>query len=317
MKKTKKKAILGIDIGGTKIACGVVSNGKALTKIYTEKTPPGKKILSVVEKHYKLFSNHFLIAGIGISTAGMVSDEGKIVGSSGNISNWEGTEVSKTLSKKLRLPVIVENDANAAAFAEYHIGGAKGANPLLMVTLGTGVGGGIVVNGKLVRGAHYAGGEIGHIQLSYFKERYCTCGKYDCFEAYASGNGLLALIKNYFSTSAPNISTRELFRLSKSKLKNEKNKKLLAIRAVEDWHFYVALGLANLIHVFDPKHVVLSGGLSEEINLNILNDFINNLLLPALRKEIKGGLIQKSILSNDAGLLGASLLANQYVDSYQ
>ncbi|MBI3591831.1 MAG: ROK family protein [Candidatus Melainabacteria bacterium] len=305
MKKQQlKKTIMGIDIGGTKIACALVSSGKLASPVYTARTPRGEKILSVVSKFYEQFSRKYLISGVGISTAGMVSDHGRIVGSTGNIPGWQGTKVKEILQKKYRLPVVVENDANAAAYAEYQIGSARGANPLLMITLGTGVGGGVVVNGRLVRGAHFAGGEIGHIKLSYTKQRRCTCGRYDCLEAYASGNGLLALIKHYFPDKYKKISTRDLFRLAR--LKNKSS--IFAIRAVEDWHFYIALGICNLFQVFDPEKIVLSGGLSEEVNINYLVKETGKLLLPALSKSVR---IEKSRLGNNAGLLGAALLASQ------
>lgn len=304
----KKQVILGIDIGGTKIAAALVSSGKLVTPVYSVKTPHGKKILNVIGDFYNKFSKKYLISGIGISTAGMVSDDGKIMGSTGNIPGWQGTKVKESLQKRYRLPTVVENDANAAAYAEYQIGSAKGANPLLMITLGTGVGGGIVVSGKLVRGAHFAGGEIGHIKLSYTKQRHCTCGSYDCLEAYASGNGLLALIKHYFPNKYKKISTRDLFKLAKSKSRDRSTQSLLAVRAIEDWHFYIALGICNLFQVFDPKKIVLSGGLSSEVDVKYLTKKTQKLVLPALTKSIH---IEKSVLGNDAGLLGAALLASQ------
>ena len=305
MKKTNlKKTILGVDIGGTKIACALVSSGRLITPIDTVKTPRGEKILSVVGKFYEKFAKKYLISGIGISTAGMVSNEGRIVGSTGNIPGWQGTKVKEILQKKYRLPVVVENDANAAAYAEYQIGSARGANPLLMITLGTGVGGGVVVNGKLVRGAHFAGGEIGHIRLSYTKQRLCTCSRYDCLEAYASGNGLLALIKHYFPENYKKINTKHLFKLAKSKNKNS----IFAIRAIEDWHFYIAEGICNLFQVFDPEKIILSGGLSKEIDLKYLKNQVAKQVLPALENKVH---IEKSVLNNDAGLLGAALLAGQ------
>lgn len=304
--KKFKKMIMGVDIGGTKIAFVLVSSGRLMTPVYQAKTPKGEKILSVVGEYYEKFSKKYLISGIGISTAGMVSDSGQIVGSTGNISGWQNTKVKEILQKKYRLPVVVENDANSAAYAEYQIGSAKGANPLLMITLGTGVGGGVVVNGRLIRGSHYAGGEIGHIKLSYTKQRYCTCTRYDCFEAYASGNGLLALIRHYFPDKAKKMTTRDLFKLANRK--GGVTPPLLAIRAVEDWHFYIALGICNLFQVIDPQKIVLSGGLSDEVDIKYLTIKTRELLLPALKNKVH---IEKSRLGNDAGLLGAALLASQ------
>lgn len=304
LKKQLKKVILGIDIGGTKIACALLSSGRLVTPIYNAETPRADKILRVVGNFYEKLSRKYLISGVGISTAGMVSDDGQVVGSTANLPGWQGTKVKEILQKKYRLPVIVENDANSAAYAEYQIGSAKGANPLLMVTLGTGVGGGIVVNGRLVRGSHFAGGEIGHTKLSYTKQRLCTCGGYDCFEAYCSGKGLIALIKHYFSNNKSNMSTRKLFQLAKSKSRDS----VPAIRAIEDWHYFIALGICNLFQAIDPKKIVLSGGLSEEVDVGFLTSQTKKLLLPELGKSLH---IEKSVLGNDAGLLGAALLASQ------
>lgn len=306
-KMKNNKTILGIDIGGTKIASCVILGNKIVSPVYTARTPDGNKILKVVVKFYKMLSKRFEINAVGISTAGMVSNSGRIVGSCGNIQNWEGTKVKSILEKKFKLPVAVENDANSAAYGEYKIGKAKGADPLLMITLGTGVGGGLVANGKLVRGAHFAGGEIGHIKLSYTKQRLCTCGKYDCLEAYASGNGLIALIRHYFPNLKKPFSTKTLFQLTKVKNK----KQILAIRAVEDWHFYIACGICSLIHETDPEKVVLSGGLSEQIDIKYLTNETIKLSLPAMKKPLINGLIVKSNLKNNAGLLGAGLLASQ------
>lgn len=303
--KKKKSFILGIDIGGTKIAACVISEGKIISPIYTTRTPDGKKILSVVEKYFKKLSKKYEIKAVGVSTAGMVNNSGQIVGSCGNINNWEGTKVKSILEKKFKVPVVVENDANSAAYGEYKIGKAKEADPLLMITLGTGVGGGLIANGKLVRGSHFAGGEIGHIKLSYTKQRLCTCGKYDCLEAYASGNGLIALIKHYLPTFKKPFSTKKLFELAKKKNKNQ----ILAIRAIEDWHFFIACGICSLIQQTDPKKVVLSGGLREQIDLKYLTNETIKLALPAMKNPLKNGLIVKSNLKNNAGLLGASLLA--------
>ena len=145
------------------------------------------------------------------------------------------------------------------------------------------------------------------IKLSYTKQRLCTCGKYDCLEAYASGNGLIALIRHYFPNLKKPFSTKTLFQLTKVKNKNQ----ILAIRAVEDWHFYIACGICSLIHETDPEKVVLSGGLSEQIDIKYLTNETIKLSPPAMKKPLINGLIVKSNLKNNAGLLGAGLLASQ------
>ena len=181
------KKALTIDIGGTKIYYTVVDEkGKIIAEVDKFQTPKDldgiKEIIQGAVKKYEGF-----VHTIGISTAGAVNNENKgVLGSTGNlVKNYPELNFQKIS----RLPVFVENDANSAAWAEHEIGASKGCRTSVMLTLGTGVGGGIIVDGKLYKGKSGAAGEM-HFKMRTDKHRKCTCGSWDCFEAYASGTGL-------------------------------------------------------------------------------------------------------------------------------
>ena len=204
--------IAGIDIGGTKISGAIIENGITQDDIIIEKTPfCTKDILetafSIIEK---LKTNNDICA-IAIATAGAVNNENsKVIGSTGNLpQDYPTTEFQKVFSEKFNVPTLIENDANAAAFAEFKIGAAKGSLHSITVTLGTGVGGGIIINGKLLKGKSGAAGEIGHIILGIEENRPCTCGQLNCFEAYASGTGFRKTIQE-LSLKLPEFKTSVL-----------------------------------------------------------------------------------------------------------
>ena len=178
---------LGIDIGGTKIYAAVVDeNGNICSEIKKYSTPKTKtEIENVLKEIISQFESEIDV--VGISTAGAVSnDNTKILGSTGNLCKDYPLIDFMSLSNK---KVVLENDANCAAWAEYKIGAGKGKENLVILTLGTGVGGGIIVNGQLLKGKNGAAGEM-HFKMRTDKHRKCTCGSYDCFEIYTSGTGL-------------------------------------------------------------------------------------------------------------------------------
>jgi glucokinase len=252
------------------------------------------------------------VAAVGIATAGMVdSQEGAIIGSTGNLPAIKGiVPLKRVLEDRLHLPVHVENDANAAAYGEMVAGGAKGFRTVLMVTLGTGVGTGIVVNGSMLRGAHYSAGESGHIALSLERQRACTCGRWDCWEAYASGPGLKQTADAMLEHAPKHhpsplkakqmaeeyISTHDIIAAF-----NEGDP--LAKDMLDLWHSHIAVGLGSLINVLDPEVVVIGGGMAPFVDFNKLSD---RTLERAMPKSIN---IVPATLGNRAGILGAAFLA--------
>lgn len=293
---------IGIDMGGTKIAAAPFKDGKLISEdLIKEATPQGnsEEILSTMASMIEqLKAKYKDISAVGISTAGVVSDQGEMLGSCGNIKGWKGTKVKKELEARTGLTIIVENDANCAAFGEYMVGCAKEYNPALLVIVGTGVGGGIVYDEKIWRGAHFAGGEIGHIKIDYNKTRRCTCGGWDCWEAYASGTGLQTTARAHFADpEMDNYKLMDLFN------KGDET----AIEVINIWHDYIAVGMSSMINTFDPECVVASGGMAQFINYPKLNKKVRDRVVDSLKDKVN---ILEGTLNNDSGMVGAACLAN-------
>ena len=197
-----KKYLLGIDIGGTTVKLGLFNiNGELLNKweIETRKIDNGKYILSDITSSINCILDEKNISkdevvGAGVGVPGPVKEDGTVLGCV-NLG-WPVFNVAKSLEELLELPVKVANDANIAALGEMFKGGGKGYENMIMVTLGTGVGGGIIINGKVIAGANGAGGEIGHLGVNPHEKISCNCGKKGCLEQYASATGIVKLAKD-------------------------------------------------------------------------------------------------------------------------
>jgi glucokinase len=186
---------IGIDIGGTKVLGGVVDNTGKIIDSARRPTPlsGGKDLVATIIDLVKEFQAKHEVAGIGISVAALISkDQGTIVGAP-NIANLSQLNFVSEIKKVFNLPVIAENDANAAMWAEYKFGNAQGLNPVMFFIIGTGMGGGLVIDGKLFRGANGIGAEFGHMIVQPNGVQ-CGCGAYGCIEQYASGSALKRLL---------------------------------------------------------------------------------------------------------------------------
>src|SRR6478609_1440406 len=221
-------ASIGIDIGGTKINAALVckESRKYFLESNEEEIPSSFLLNSPTPSQSGLFLDTLTnmieklakgrdVAGIGIATAGVVdSAHGRILGATGNmpalrdLSNLQESLARQLASKGINIPIHIENDANAAAFGEWSCGAGEGSHNMFAVTLGTGVGMGIVFDGQLYRGSHFFAGEGGHIAIDYHRKRQCTCGRWDCWEAFASGRGLQTTAERLV-TAAPESSRRE------------------------------------------------------------------------------------------------------------
>ncbi len=283
--------VLGIDIGGTKIYCAKINEkGEIIGEVLKNKTPQNKaEFESLMKEIIAGYENE--VYGVAISTAGTVSNENdRIIGSTGNMFK----EYPKTDFKSLsRLPVFIENDANSAAWAEYKIGASKGASVSVLLTLGTGVGGGIIINNKLLKGKSGGAGEM-HFKMRVDKHRQCTCGAYDCFEIYASGTGLRITAQEM--SGRDDITTYDVVAGLKSGDK-------LMTEIFERWESDITDGIIGLANLFDPDCVVLSGSMAEYVSTEKIENRVNSEIVTAPTK------IKKAAAGNYAGMIGAALLA--------
>ena len=221
----------------------------------------------------------------------MNNSNDKILGSTGNIAKEYPTMDFVSLSKNKK--VFVENDANAAAWAEHVIGASKGMPYSIMITLGTGVGGGIILGNKLYKGKNGAAGEM-HFKMRTDKHRHCTCGSWDCFEAYASGTGLKLTAEEI--SKNPDITTYDV-------IDGWKNNDVLMTKIFNQWQNDILEGLIGLANLFDPDVIVLSGSMAEFVDEKYLTDAVNKEIVTTPTKVVKG------IAGNYSGMIGAALLA--------
>lgn len=307
-----KKYIFGADIGGTTVKLGLFTvDGELLEKweIPTV-TDEGNDILSDVAvscehmiKEKNLAKEDF--AGIGLGVPGPVHEDGS-VDICVNLG-WGKKQVKKEMEEKLGMPAAVGNDANVAALGEMWQGGAKGYNNVVMVTIGTGVGGGIIVGGKMISGAHGYGGEIGHIMINSHETEKCNCGKTGCLEQYCSANGMVKETKKALEQTECNTVLNAVDVLTaKDILDAAKFGDAFAKEQVERFAKRLARGLSFISCVTDPDIFVIGGGVSKAGNIVIetIQKYFQQFVF-GKQKESKFSL---AILGNDAGIYGCAKL---------
>lgn len=285
------KKALAIDVGGTKIYNTIIDeSGKIVGEIEKRPTPKTfKEIKTVFNDVISKYEDDVDI--IAFATCGAVNNENTgILGSTGNIAKEYPSMDFKSLSSK---PVFVENDANAAAWAEHVIGASKGMPYSVMLTLGTGVGGGIILDNKLYKGKSGAAGEM-HFKLRTDNHRQCTCGSFDCFEAYASGTGLrLTAVE---MSNNPNITTYDV-------IAGKQNGCEQMTSIFNKWQDDILAGIIGLANLFDPDVVVLSGSMAEFVDIEYLEKEANKQIVTQPFKVFKAS------AGNYSGMIGAALLA--------
>ena len=285
------KTALAFDIGGTKIYSTVVDEtGKIVSEIDKFSTPKTlDEIKTLLKTQIAKYENKVDV--IAIATAGAVDNaNSKVLGSTGNLVEGYYTIDFKSLSSK---KVFLENDANAAAWAEYKIGASKGSTVSVMLTLGTGVGGGIIINDRLLKGKSGAAGEM-HFKMYPDKRRKCTCGSWDCFEAYASGTALKWDAEEMLNS--PDVTTYDVMEGV-----NNNDEKMLAV--FNRWQDDLTAGIIGLANIFDPDCVVLSGSMAQFVDTKKIEDEVNKEIVTTPTS------IRKGIAGNYSGMIGVALLA--------
>lgn len=308
-----KNYSLGVDIGGTTVKLGLFTiEGELLRKweIPTRKEDEGKYILSdITESINNILKEENIdktkIAGVGVGVPGPVKNDGTVL-KCVNLG-WDVFNVEEELGNLVGLPVKAANDANIAALGEMWQGGGKGFKNIVMVTLGTGVGGGVIINGKIMDGNNGAAGEIGHMKVSHKEEECCGCGKKGCLEQYASATGIVRTAMKLLETTSESSTLRVIGVVTaKDIFDAARNEDGLAMKVVEDFGKKLGGSLALISCVVDPEAFVIGGGVSKagEILVNAVRKHYESNAFHASR----GTKFELATLGNDAGIYGGAKL---------
>ncbi|MGO2951817.1 ROK family glucokinase [Lentilactobacillus kefiri] len=317
------KKLIGIDLGGTTTKFAFIDTKGNITARWRIKTDISEHGSNIVPNMVKSISDQmrkedFTAAdfyGIGMGTPGAVNREkGTVVGAY-NLG-WDIVQpVGATISANLNLPIMIDNDANSAALGEYWKGAGDKAKDVVFITLGTGVGGGVIANGKLVHGINNGAGEVGHITV--VPNGYqCTCGKRGCLEQYASATGVVHIAKDMAKTFTGHSRIKELIDgdeglSSKMVFFLADNGDILANQIVNRVCSYLGLALSHIGNTMNPENIIIGGGVSNAGNtlLQTTTRYFQENAFPSVRDSTRLKLAQ---LGNDAGVIGAASLALQF-----
>ena len=303
---------IGVDIGGTKIAAAVVTpEGNILSEVrYPTQAAPPNRLIETVAQAITEVKDGFEVGGVCVAVPGRIlASENKVI-SAPNLHEIEDIRLDEEIGRRTGLMVTVENDANAAAWGEFRFGAGRGLQHMVSITLGTGVGGGIITHGMLLRGAQGAGGELGHVTIDPTGPR-CGCGNYGCLEALASGTAIQRRareVANERSTSALGRLAIERQVLGEDVTRLAQEGDDASISVLEETGRWLGIGLAGFVNTFNPEVIAVGGGASQA----------GELILKPARKEVQLRAsspsrdlveIKEATLGPESGVLGAAALA--------
>ena len=301
------KYYIGIDLGGTNIVAGVVDENYNIISKASTKTNLPRPEKEIADDMAKVSVQAVKEAGIsmeqiewvGIGTPGIANSEKGIIEYSCNLG-FNNTPMVEYIKKSIDKPVFIENDANAAAYGEYVAGAAKGAKNAVCITLGTGVGGGIIIDGKIYSGSNFAGAEIGHTVIEVDGPQ-CACGRKGCFETYASATGLIRMAKEAMAQHPESLlhaTAAEVGDVNGQTIFRAKEQgDPTAVAVVERYIHYLSVGIANVINCFFPEVVALSGGIANQ----------GEALLAPLREAVAPQVYGNQYLQTHTRILGCTL----------
>ncbi|MGR3765016.1 ROK family glucokinase [Rossellomorea sp. NS-SX7] len=320
-----EKWLVGVDLGGTTTKIAFLSKyGELLHKweIPTDKSDNGKNIIvdiakAIDRKLEELDQTKDKLVGIGMGAPGPVDMAKGIIYEAVNLGWDKNTPLKDLLEVETGLPAVIDNDANCAALGEMWKGAGDGAKDLVCVTLGTGVGGGVITNGDIVHGVRGAGGEIGHITVVPQGGFQCNCGKTGCLETVASATGVVRLANEKLESTSTQSALRDLrdendMISAKDVFDAARNDDELAKSVVDQLAFYLGLALANLGNVLNPEKIVLGGGVSKagDILLKPAVNYFEQFAFPTVKTSTG---LSIATLGNDAGVIGAAWLVKNKI----
>ena len=291
--------VIGLDIGGTAVKYGLLDENGVILELGEFPTEAEKGVENLFKNICKVIDKYLSddILGIAVSGTGQIDGTiGKVIGGNPIIPGWIGTNLVEKLEDRYKIPAVLENDVNCAALGEKWLGAGKNSENFVCLTIGTGIGGGIILNGDIFRGDTYVAGEFGHIQIVKDGEE-CLCGKKGCYERYASATALVKMVKE---KTGKTLNGKEIFELEKSGDSEIKE-------IVDRWIDYFTDGLSTIAYIFNPPLVVIGGGVTKqgEYLLNRILVSLDSKLGINYKKNLK---IKFAELGNNAGILGAEYL---------
>jgi len=315
-----KKYRIGVDIGGTNIKIALVDfNGKI---VYSNTTPTRAEMgyeaginnikQAIKELMAETKADEKTIEAIGFGLPGQIDYKSGIVKNLPNIPGWVNIPLAQIIEDEFKITTKLDNDVRCAALGELNFGAGKGCENLICITVGTGIGSGIVLNGKLVRGAANAAGEIGHIKMDMTGGPLCGCGDYGCFEAYASGPAIVTMAKEYIS-GGKSAKYKEMandgiitpYIVAQAALQGD----AVSIQIFKQMGKIIGTGLTSVINLLNPEKIIIGGGVADagDILLEPIRKTIADRAMPIQAQAVQ---IVPAQLANTAGVIGASLLIN-------
>ena len=315
-----KKYRIGVNIGGTNVKIAIVDlEGKI---VYSNTTPTRAEMgyeagvnnikQAIKDLMQETGADNKTIDAIGFGLPGQIDYKGGFVKNLPNIPGWVNIPLAKIIEEEFNIPTRLDNDVRCAALGELNFGAGKGCENLICITVGTGIGSGIVLNGKLVRGASNAAGEIGHIKMSLNDGPLCGCGDYGCFEAYASGPSIVTMAKEYIS-GGKSAKYKEMatdgiitpYVVAQAALQGDS----VSIQIFKQIGTIIGVGLSSVVNLLNPEKIIIGGGVADAGDI-LLEPIRKTILERAM--PIQAGAVQivPAQLANAAGVIGASLLIN-------
>jgi glucokinase len=318
MEARVSRAVIAVDLGGTNLRTALLSPGGEVLERRRQSTNASEGWSRVVARliddihsqKQKALQKGLQVAAVGVGAPGVIQGEQGIVVKSPNFPDWNNLPLKKLLQERLAVPVVIENDANAAALGEQWRGAGQGIRSMILLTLGTGVGGGIILNNRIWQGADGMAGEIGHMTL-YPEGRPCSCGNRGCLEMYASARGI---VQSYHEALERESGSRAIGQQLTSEDVYEAARKgnRIALDVMRNMGKMLGIGIASLINIFNPERIVISGGVKEAWTL-FINPLQEEVLVRAFEVPARRTEIVPSLLGDDAGIVGAAAVAWQAV----